>query len=87
MDAAEQYRIVVRHQLGETLRSAFPELTVTRQGGDTVLSGRLPDQAALYGVLARLEGLGLELLEVRRVPRDGASPPRTDPQIGADTGP
>jgi hypothetical protein len=28
----------------------------------------LPDQAALYGVLAEIEALGLELLEVRRLP-------------------
>jgi hypothetical protein len=32
----------------------------------TVLHGRLPDQAALLGVLARARLLGLELLEVRR---------------------
>ena len=32
----------------------------------TVLRGRLPDQAALLGVLARARLLGLELLEVRR---------------------
>ena len=28
----------------------------------------LPDRAALYGVLAEIEALGLELLEVRRLP-------------------
>jgi len=32
-----------------------------------VLSGYLPDQAALHGVLAQIESLGLELLAVRRV--------------------
>jgi hypothetical protein len=31
-----------------------------------VLTGPLADQAALYGLLAQLEALGLELLEVRR---------------------
>jgi hypothetical protein len=34
----------------------------------TVLRGRLPDQAALLGVLARARLLGLELIEVRRRP-------------------
>lgn len=37
----------------------------------TALHGRLPDQAALFGVLARARLLGLELLEVRRLPRAG----------------
>jgi hypothetical protein len=32
-----------------------------------VLSGTLPDQSALYGVLAQIETLGLELLDIRRV--------------------
>jgi hypothetical protein len=37
----------------------------------TVLRGWLPDQAALFGILARARLLGLELLEVRRLPRAG----------------
>ena len=41
---------------------------VTSCGPDTVLIGALPDQAALHGVLAEIEALGLELLEVRRQP-------------------
>ena len=63
-----RYRICVRGRLGETIRSAFPALQAQASGGDTVLTGPLPDRAALYGVLAQLEALGLELLEVRRLP-------------------
>ena len=63
-----RYRICVRGHLGETIRSAFPALQAQASGGDTMLSGPLPDRAALYGVLAQLEALGLELLEVRRLP-------------------
>jgi hypothetical protein len=63
-----QYEIRVRGHLGETIRSAFPALRAQPRGADTVLTGSLPDQAALYGVLAEIEDLGLELLEVRRVP-------------------
>jgi hypothetical protein len=33
-----------------------------------VLAGPLPDRAALHGVLAQIEALGLELREVRRLP-------------------
>ena len=63
-----RYRICVRGPLGETIRCAVPALQAQASGGDTVLTGPLPDRAALYGVLAQLEALGLELLEVRRLP-------------------
>ena len=62
------YEFWVRGQLGETMRSAFPGLHARRSDHDTVLSGVLPDQAALHGVLAEIEALGLELLEIRRYP-------------------
>jgi predicted acylesterase/phospholipase RssA len=51
------------------VRLAFPGFQVDVRSGDTVLTGGLADSAALYGVLAELEALGLELLEVRRLPR------------------
>ena len=61
--------------MGETMRSAFPALRARPRGEDTVLRGPLPDQAALYGVLGEIEALGLELLEVRRLPaRDEDEP-------------
>ena len=37
------------------------------KGGDTVLTGVLEDSAALFGVIAQIEALGLDLLEVRCV--------------------
>ena len=63
-----RYQLRVRGRLGETIRSAFPALQARVDGGDTVLTGVLADQAALYGVLAEVEALGLELIEVRRLP-------------------
>jgi hypothetical protein len=63
-----RYRIRVRGRLGETMRSAFPGLQARARGSDTVLTGPLCDRAALHGVLAEIEALGLELLEVRRLP-------------------
>jgi hypothetical protein len=65
---SRQYEICVRGHLGETMRSAFPALRAQARGKDTVLTGALPDQAALYGVLAEIEALGLELLELRCLP-------------------
>ena len=60
------YEIRVRGQMGKTLLGAFPNLHVQAHGAETVLTGELPDQAALHGVLAQIEALGLELLELRR---------------------
>ena len=62
------YEIVVRGHLGETLLHAFPSLRAETGGEYTVLRGALPDQAALHGLLAEIEALALELLEVRRLP-------------------
>jgi hypothetical protein len=64
----QRYCFRVRGRLGETMLSAFPALHATASGADTVLTGRLADRAALHGVLAVIEALGLELLEVRRLP-------------------
>jgi hypothetical protein len=64
------YQIRVRGRLGQTIRSAFPTLRAQVAGGDTVLTGVLADQAAVYGVLAEAEALGLELIEVRRLASD-----------------
>jgi hypothetical protein len=63
-----RYEICVRGSLGETIRSAFPALRAQAHGQDTVLTGPLRDQSELHGVLAEIEALGLELLEVRRLP-------------------
>jgi hypothetical protein len=56
--------------LGATLLSAFPAMAWERRGSETVLTGML-DRAALYGVLAEIESLGLDLLEVRQLTLPG----------------
>jgi hypothetical protein len=61
------YQIRVRGHLGETLLGAFPGLRAQADGADTVLIGVLRDQASLFGVLAEIEAVGLELLELRRM--------------------
>jgi hypothetical protein len=67
------YEIRVRGHLGATMRRAFPALRAETEDGDTLLRGALPDQSALHGVLAQIEALGLELLELRRLPGGPAS--------------
>ena len=61
------YEFRIRGLLGDTLLGAFPGLHAEVQGRVTVLAGWLPDQSALYGVLAQVEQLGLELLGVSSV--------------------
>jgi hypothetical protein len=60
------YDVIVRGCLGPALISAFEGLTPITTAASTSLRGEL-DQAALHGVLQRVEGLGLELLDVRRI--------------------
>jgi hypothetical protein len=62
------YEIRVRGHLGATMLRAFRPLTAATCGGDTVLTGRLGDTAAVYGVIAKLEALGLDLVELRQLP-------------------
>ena len=61
----QQYEIRVRGSMGPTICQAFPALTAQRRGDETVLSGRLPDQSALYGALHEVEALGVVLIELR----------------------
>ena len=52
----------------------FDRLNASVEPVETVLHGPLADQAALYGLLARLETFGVQVLEVRRV-HDQDPPP------------
>ena len=61
------YAIRIRGRLGATALSAFPSMVPELKGGETVLTGVLEDRSALFGLLAQIEALGLELLEVRQV--------------------
>ena len=63
-----RYAIHLRGALGNTIASAFPELELTRSAGDTVLTGVIADQAALYGLLRQLEELGVELVALHPLP-------------------
>ena len=52
----------------EELLAEVGNVQVAEQELRTVLSGRFADQAELHGFLTRLQALGLEVVEVRRVP-------------------
>jgi hypothetical protein len=62
-----KYAIRIKGRLGATALSAFPTMVPELEGSDTVLTGSLTDRSAVFGALAQIEALGLELLELRLV--------------------
>jgi hypothetical protein len=58
-----RYRIVIRGRLSDRLGSAFPEMSLKRHPGQTVMSGPV-DQARLHVLLDRLRDLGIEPVSV-----------------------
>ena len=71
--APAPYLIQIDGHLGATMLSAFPAMAPHHHGACTVLTGLL-DRSALYGVLAEIEALGLDLLEIRKLTPDRGSP-------------
>jgi hypothetical protein len=66
------YEIRIKGRIGDSLLLAFEELTVTTEPVETILHGPIPDQAALHELLAKIQSLGLEVVELRRLPAAGA---------------
>jgi hypothetical protein len=73
-----EYTFRITGRLTRQLLKALEPLEAHVTAGDTLLVGRLADRAALYGFIARIEALGLELVELQRLPHrpatDGACP-------------
>ena len=67
------FEVHVRGSVPPDVLEEFEGMTAVSVPVETVLTGVLADQSALYGVLNRLQALGLELVEVRRLtePRSG----------------
>lgn len=67
---AHGYEIRIKGLVGEAVRAAFEEMQVAIKPVETVVFGEVRDQAALHGLLDRIQELGLELVEVRQFPDD-----------------
>ena len=77
-----RYLIRVQGRLSPGVTSAFPSLDC-RQFDQTIVHGPLPDQSALAGVLDHLRRLGVDVVEVHRIPRDDEGDLTNDTQTQA----
>jgi hypothetical protein len=64
---ARTYEATFAGQAGSTLRAEFDDCEVIVGSDTTTLRADLPDQPALTGLILRITGLGLEVLDVHRV--------------------
>ena len=67
------YRIVVRSELSERYAPTFEGMQMETKDGQTILIGEIIDQPHLFGILDRINGLGLELLSVQALPQGAYS--------------
>lgn len=68
------YEITFTGQAGTALRAEFDDCEITVGPGTTTLRAELPDQGGLIGLLQRISGLGLELVDMHLL----APPPGDD---------
>jgi hypothetical protein len=76
---AANYEIRIKGRISDSLLPAFEGLAVTTEPVETVVYGPIADQEAIHRLLTKLESLGLEIVEFRRLPGGavdpGAAPP------------
>ena len=63
-----RYEIRVRGRVSDAALSSFEGMDADLAPAETVLHGPVTDQAGLHGLLDQIQSLGLELIEVRRLP-------------------
>jgi hypothetical protein len=63
----QTYEITFIGQAGATVRAEFDDCTITIGKGTTTLHAELPDQGALYGLVQRINGLGLEVVHLHLI--------------------
>jgi hypothetical protein len=76
---AANYEIRIKGRVSESLLPAFEGLMVTTEPVETIVYGPLADQEAIHRLLYKLESLGLEVVEFRRLPGEAGDPPGAPP--------
>jgi hypothetical protein len=64
---SQTYEITFAGQAGDTLCAEFDDCAITVGSNTTTLRAQLPDQGALYGLVQRITGLGLEVVHLHLV--------------------
>ncbi len=73
----EYYEIKIKGHLDQHWSEWFAGLKLTHlEGDETLLSGLLPDQSALHGLLERIRDLNLRLISVTSEAPSAAPPDR-----------
>jgi len=82
---SREYRLIVEGELSQRAARAFEGMTLTHDQGNTVLVGRVRDQAQLQGLLQRVSDLGLTLLSATAIDQnpDPGPAPRAGPRPAA----
>lgn len=62
-----RYRIELEGRLESRWTSMFDNMEMNYAQGRTIISGPVPDQAALHGLLVRIRDLGLVLISLQRI--------------------
>ena len=70
---SDTFELEIRGEPGPVMRAAFPEFELRSEHGMTLLHGDFVDQAALHGVIERINSLGLELVGLHQVVDDNQS--------------
>ena len=73
-DQPTRYHIRIQGTIDTTWSDWFGGFTITRQNGETLLDGEARDQAALHGILAKINELGLPIISVTRLPQRHLKP-------------
>ena len=75
INQSAQYQIRVKGLLDTRWASWFDGFTLEHKAAETALTGVVPDQAALHGILTRIRDLGLTLLCVKQLEKNHLETP------------
>jgi hypothetical protein len=76
---AANYEIRIKGRISESLLPAFEGLAVTTEPVETIVYGPMAAQEAVLKLMIKLDSLGLEVVEFRRLPGDPGDPGAASP--------